>query len=505
MKTDPVSILIIEDQELIRLGLSLSFQRQEGFLVLGEAADGETGIKKALELRPRLAVVDIGLPGVNGIEASSRIKKALPATKVIMLTLKDDDDSIFDALHAGADGYCLKDISQEKLTEAINKIMEGHFWIDPKLARRLGAAFSRQMEGIADSQDVISPKQKEILDILTRKLSIADICNLLCFTEPEVKDQLKNVVGRESVQLQSDFAQEQTPDSDTAVSAQRLFVGTIFADRYRVDKFIGAGGMGRVYQATHLMMDRKVALKLLHPQFIGDRKLVRRFHQESKSASLLQHPNIVSVYDFGVSEDDIPFLVMDFIEGCGLDVVLKETNKLNLQEFIDIFLPVCKGLAEAHENGIVHCDLKPSNIVVERTGKGTKVKIVDFGLARIQPSGVGVQFQATDAFEIVGSPLYMSPEQCRGWRLDPRTDIYSLGCLMWEALAGRSVFSGNTPFVIFMKQVEEPAPTLTKELCGWDLPLELSMLINKALEKDPDKRVQSIEEFIKVLKSLAKS
>ncbi len=504
MKADPVSILIIEDQELIRLGLSLSFQRQEGFLVLGEAADGETGIKKALELRPRLAVVDIGLPGVNGIEAGSRIKKALPATKVIMLTLKDDDDSIFDALHAGADGYCLKDISQEKLTEAINKIMEGHFWIDPKLARRLGAAFSRQMEGIADSRDCISPKQKEILDILTRKLSIADICHLLCFTEPEVKDQLKSAVGRESVQVDGNYGND-PPECDTAVSAQRLFVGTIFADRYRVDKFIGAGGMGRVYLATHLMMDRKVALKLLHPQFIGDRKLVRRFHQESKSASLLQHPNIVSVYDFGVSEDDIPFLVMDFIEGCGLDVVLKETNKLNLHEFIDIFLPVCKGLAEAHENGIVHCDLKPSNIVVERTSKGTKVKIVDFGLARIQPSGVGVQFQATDAFEIVGSPLYMSPEQCRGWRLDHRTDIYSLGCLMWESLAGRSVFSGNTPMVIFMKQVEEPAASLTKELCGWDVPPELSMLINKALEKEPDKRVQTIEEFIKVLKTLAKT
>lgn len=495
MKGEPVSILIVEDQELIRLGLSLSFQRVENFAVIGQAGDGETGILKAIELKPSLALVDIGLPGVNGIEVSRRIKAVLPATKVIMLTLKDDDDSVFDALGAGADGYCLKDISQEQLTAAIATVMDGHFWMEPRLALKLAAAFARQMEGLGDSAEVMTAKQREILDILSRKLSVAEIGKLLSFPESDVQQQLMKVTQVRDI---TDKASLDNP----ATSDQRLFVGTIFAGRYRVDRFIGHGGMGRVYQATHLLMDRRVALKLLHPQFINDKKLVKKFHQESKSASLLQHPNIVTVYDFGVSEEGIPYLVMDYIEGCGLDILLKEQGKLPLKEFLAIFIPVCEGLAEAHEHGIVHCDLKPSNIVVERSGKGIKVKIVDFGLARIQPQGVGIQFQATDAFEIVGSPLYMSPEQCRGKHLDYRTDIYSLGCVMFELLTGRPIFDGATPMLIFMKQVEEKPLALTKELLGYEPPAVLSYVVAKTLEKNPDDRIQTVGELLSVLKGL---
>lgn len=161
MKGEPVSILIVRNQELIRLGLSLSFQRVENFSVIGQAGDGETGILKAIELKPSLALVDIGLPGVNGIEVSRRIKAVSPATKVIMLTLKDDDDSVFDALGAGADGYCLKDISQEQLTAAIAG-MDGHFWMEPRLALKLAAAFARQMEGLGDTAEVMTGKQREI-------------------------------------------------------------------------------------------------------------------------------------------------------------------------------------------------------------------------------------------------------------------------------------------------------------------------------------------------------
>ncbi|MBL8081638.1 MAG: protein kinase [Candidatus Obscuribacter sp.] len=494
MNSEPISILIVEDQELIRLGLRLSFQRQEGFVVVGEAADGLSAIKKAIELRPQLAIVDIGLPGLNGIEAGRRIKASLPATKVLILTLKDDDDSILDALHAGADGYCLKDISQEDLSEAISRIVDGHFWIQPRLGRRLGAAFVKQSAGAVEGETLTSRK-REILEILTRKLSVAEIGQLLSFTEKEMEEQF--------APSQSEAGSADAKPQGKQSSGPRLFVGTVFAGRYRIDKFIGQGGMGRVYQATHLMMDRKVALKLLHPQFIDDRKLVKKFHQESKSASLLNHPNIVTIFDFGVSDDDIPYLVMDFIEGCGLDVILRESGRLSLTEFYEIFSAVLAGLNEAHENGIVHCDLKPSNIVVERTARGSRVKIVDFGLARIQPVGKGLQFRSTDAFEIVGSPLYMSPEQCKGEALDQRTDIYSLGCVMYEALCGQPAFNGSTPMVVFMKQVEEMPPPITREMLGYEPPQALVDMIFTALRKAPSERTMTALEMRQVLAALS--
>ncbi len=459
---EPISILLVEDQEIVRLGLSTCL-KQHSFDIVGEATEGDAAVRKTVELRPDLALMDILLPGLNGIEATRQIKAIAPQTRVLMCTNKDDHESLYEALNAGADGFCSKEISQDELAAYAMRVAQGQFFIEPRLVHKLL------------SEKVPSGRGRDIIELLTRKLTVDELGVLL--------------------------------DSGTAVrpardSSPKLLVGTIFLGKYKVERFIGHGGMGMVYQATHLLMGRKVAIKLLQHQLCGDKKWLKRFHEESRALASLKHASIVTVYDYGLTGDGMPYLVMDFIEGRGLDALLSARGPIPLSEFFEIFVQVCDGLAEAHENGIVHCDLKPGNIVVEETAKGRRVKIVDFGLSKVQPVGKGNQFKSTDAFEILGSPLYMSPEQCRGLALDYRTDLYSLGLVMYEALCGEPAFAAPTAMMVFMKQVEEAPPRLETKLPDVELPEALLGVLDVLLQKDPGARYLSAANIAMVLRSL---
>lgn len=239
-------------------------------------------------------------------------------------------------------------------------------------------------------------------------------------------------------------------------------VGTKIADKYEVLEVLGGGGMGVVYKAKHLLMHRTVAIKMLLPEVVASETALARFQQEAQAASSLSHPNILTVFDFGQTTDGKPYLVMDFLEGKSLAEILQDEDYLPVERAVPIFIQISAGLAHAHGKGVIHRDLKPANIMlVNFEGTGDFVKIVDFGIAKMlpRPGEDGQPVELTHTGQIFGSPLYMSPEQCRGTGLDARSDIYSLGCVLYRVMSGESPFLGQDALEAMFKQVNEnPRP-----------------------------------------------
>lgn len=237
--------------------------------------------------------------------------------------------------------------------------------------------------------------------------------------------------------------------------------GTLFADKYMVLHKLGEGGAGTVYKVRHVHLDRTFALKVLQGKHSrGD--AVLRFQQEAKVVSSLNHPNIVKITDFGISGDGRPYMVMDLLEGQPLSV-FRQKNELSTARLARIFRQVCEALAYAHEHAIVHRDVKPGNIVVRTDESGVDhVTVVDFGIAKVLPHEDSSEMHLTRTGDVFGTPLYMSPEQCLGQSVDSRADIYSLGCVMYEAYAGLAPFRGESLFQVVNQQIHDTPPPISK-------------------------------------------
>lgn len=272
-------------------------------------------------------------------------------------------------------------------------------------------------------------------------------------------------------------------------------VGTVLAERYEILESIGGGGMGQVYKARHTLMNRIVAIKVLHRHLISSGDALKRFQLEAQAASCLSLPNILTIYDFGIASNGQPFMVMDYLEGTSLSSVLKAEGRLSIDRAVAIFNQACAGLAHAHKKGVIHRDLKPSNIMLVDYGEQRDfVKIVDFGIAKLL-NQTDAEMNLTKTGEVFGSPLYMSPEQCRGKGMDARSDIYSLGCVMYRTISGSPVFEGEDVIELFYKQVHE-LPVPFAEACpDVKVPPELEAIIFKCLHKYPEERWATMEEL----------
>ncbi|CAN5442455.1 hypothetical protein BH10CYA1_BH10CYA1_44150 [soil metagenome] len=286
-------------------------------------------------------------------------------------------------------------------------------------------------------------------------------------------------------------------DGGELMELRQDMIGTTFAKKYQITSILGEGGMSVVYKARHNYMERVVAVKVLHKHLIADAVALQRFQQESQAASSLSHPNIVTVYDFGIEEGQA-FFVMDCLEGPTLQDVLEKQERIAPQEAISILVQLCDGLEHAHRKGIVHRDLKPSNLVLMPQENGSQLlKIVDFGIAKLMPSEDGETRQAlTQTGEVFGSPLFMSPEQCMGRGPDLRSDIYSVGCLMYEALSGVPPLMGDTSFETMTKHVNEMPITFKQVNSELNIPPGLEAVVFRCLQKDPEDRYQSASEII---------
>ncbi|MDZ4835335.1 MAG: serine/threonine-protein kinase [Candidatus Melainabacteria bacterium] len=297
--------------------------------------------------------------------------------------------------------------------------------------------------------------------------------------------------------LQSNTPQTKSLDTEDRTDGLRrpaeLKIGQLVSERYTIKASLGRGGIGSVYRVHQILLDKEFALKTLNP-VTASSATMRRFHLEAQSAGKLNHPNIVKAFDFGLIDGVQPFLVMDVIEGKTLSRILKQ-GKLPLNIFLEIFIPLTQAIAYAHSEGVVHRDLKPSNIVLEpdKENAGKYIpKLIDFGLAKLTDSDSLSQHQTlTKAGDVIGTPLYMSPEQCSGTSVDHRSDIYSLGCVMFEALTGKPPFRADTAIETLMQHGTKRPPLLNETCEGIEFPPELEELIDTLLAKDPAERFES--------------
>lgn len=291
----------------------------------------------------------------------------------------------------------------------------------------------------------------------------------------------------------SDF--EQTIVQESSASAADGFeLGQIVGGKYKIVSLLGRGGIGSVHKVEQVFLGQSFALKTLNSQTASD-QLIRRFQNEARAASSLSHANLVKVIDFGLLEGQRPYLVMDLVEGLTLSEFLKQNGPLNLEQAVGCFTQVCLGLSYAHDQGIIHRDIKPSNVMIFSSlpfGAEGFVKVVDFGIAKIAYAEDGEAQSLTTTGEVFGSPLYMSPEQCSGLAVDHRTDIYSLGCVLFEALTGTTPFVGPNALSTMMLHQQERVPTLKEASLGKDFSPELEQIVGKLLEKAPADRYQNL-------------
>lgn len=265
--------------------------------------------------------------------------------------------------------------------------------------------------------------------------------------------------------------------------------GELVDQRVRIISVIGSGSMGYVYKAEQTGVERPVAVKALHRSRLSDTDAIARFLREAKLISALHHENIVQVFSVSVTPEGQPYFVMEFLEGETLSAFAAAGKLNSFDVFFNIFSQVCNGLAHAHERGIVHRDLKPGNIIVCTQADGNlSVKLVDFGIAKLMEQDEGQQL--TRAGTIIGSPAYMSPEQCMGRTLDARSDIYSLGCVMYEAVSGLPPFT-DTSASIFRLHIAEPPPPWNSSKLRLTVPKDLQAVVKTALEKNPQNRYAS--------------
>ena len=288
------------------------------------------------------------------------------------------------------------------------------------------------------------------------------------------------------------------PDDDTLLTPVLIdtLIGTTLADKYQILEKLGAGGMGLVYKAKHLLMKRLVAIKLMLPQFAASATALKRFRQEAQAASHLNHPNILKVYDFGVTPQGLPYLVMDLLEGTNLSAELTKHNYLPLDRALNIFVQTCAALHHAHQKGVIHRDLKPGNIMmVDYDDHHDVVQIVDFGMAKILSAMDGENEELTKTGEVFGSPMYMSPEQCMGRELDGRSDIYSLGCVMYRTLTGKPAVAGASAMECFNKHATALPAGFAEVAPELMLPPSLEAIIFKAMAKEVEGRQESMAQL----------
>ncbi|MBC7999735.1 MAG: serine/threonine protein kinase, partial [Leptolyngbya sp.] len=270
--------------------------------------------------------------------------------------------------------------------------------------------------------------------------------------------------------------------------------GQLVAGKYKVISLIGKGGMGSVYKVNQVLLDKEYALKTVNSITVTDTQ-IRRFHAEAKMTASLSHPNLVHVHDFGVLECGNPYLIMDFVEGTTLAEHLRLHGPLTTEKAALIMGQACLGLFYSHNNGVIHRDLKPGNIMLAHDfaeGLEGSVRIVDFGIAKIIRADEGQLQALTRTGEIFGSPLYMSPEQCSGSLVDHRSDIYSLGCVLLEALTGTPPHVGQNAMATMMSHLSDTAPTLKQASMGKEFEESFEKIVAKMLEKKPCDRYQNL-------------
>ena len=276
--------------------------------------------------------------------------------------------------------------------------------------------------------------------------------------------------------------------------------GRTLNSKYRVLRAIGAGSMGTVYEGEHISLKKRVALKVLHSDLLVGKESVQRFQREGIAAGQFTHPNAIQIFDFDMDEGPIFYLAMEYVEGLDLKQMIRDEGAQPIETALAIARQILGALAEAHRHGIVHRDLKPENVMVIRGSGPPRVKVLDFGLSKLVDRPLDASL--TEIGRVMGTPLYMSPEQVAGDAVDHRTDIYAVGLILYEMLSGKTPFSGKTLQEILAKHLKELPPSVVELTPELEIPAELEQIVFRALEKQREARFQSADAMLAALNSI---
>ncbi|PZM81329.1 MAG: hypothetical protein DKT66_19120 [Candidatus Melainabacteria bacterium] len=312
-------------------------------------------------------------------------------------------------------------------------------------------------------------------------------------TAPPIDEELARSgdFGRNQAEPRKPTQMAETFDDENTGLFHNL-IGKKIEGKYEVQSILGEGGMAIVYKAYHTKMERLVVIKVMQGWLLSNKNAVERFERESKTTAKLAHPNIVTVFDYGVLNEKEPYLVMEYIKGESLGDKIARQGALPFATAAGIIIQICRGLQEAHSVGIIHRDLKPDNILLQdRSDRPDWVKIVDFGISHLVQGAK----RLTKTGKMVGTPEYIAPEQLKDKPLDIRTDLYALGIILYETLTGRVPFEGESAEGILMKHLLEPPPPLSLHNDDFAEGTPFDAIIAKALRKEPDERYQTATEF----------
>ncbi len=413
--------------------------------------EGLQGLEYLTSRSYDMVILDWDLPGMLGVDICKNFRAAGGTTPVLMLTGRGNMSDKEQGFDAGADDYLTKPFHLKELSARVRALV-------------------RRTAMVETTKQVIAQARPDVF------FKLCPECGMSYSMDKERCDDDREVLKVEKL--------------DPAL-------GAVFAERYEIESVIGSGGMSVVYKAKHKLMDKVMAIKLLDPRLVRQKVAVRRFQLEAQAASRLNHPNVIIVHDFGITPDDQPYMVMDFLSGRSLQDILDEKPQLVPSRAKRIFSQAASGLGHAHKMGVVHRDVKPNNIIIDIDHNGEEaVKIVDFGIAKLVTDSANPQERLTRAGEFFGTTMYMSPEQCRGKDVDNRSDIYSLGCVMFESLTGLPPFEGDNDFDTIQLHLSADPPTFRERRPDLDIPPEFEQVVRRSLEKGLDDRYQSMEELL---------
>ncbi|MGB1013878.1 MAG: protein kinase domain-containing protein [Nannocystaceae bacterium] len=280
-------------------------------------------------------------------------------------------------------------------------------------------------------------------------------------------------------------------------------IGLQLADRYRIDEVIGVGGMGAVYRAHHVVIDKKVAVKVLSPEYSGHESDSKRFMIEAQAASRIRHPNVVDITDFGYTDDGRPYLVMEYLEGEDLESLVAHRGALPFAEALDYVEQIGAALAAAHSNGVIHRDMKPENCFLVRHDGGQQIKVLDFGIAKILDDHLETGERSLTGQGLIGTPEYIAPELVKGAAPDCRVDVYALGVVLFFLLTGEVPFSSGHYMETLTQQLLDEVPPLRPKLKDPTTPVAVDAVVVRTLSKDPDTRFQDIPAMLAALREAA--
>lgn len=320
-------------------------------------------------------------------------------------------------------------------------------------------------------------------------------------TRPDVTrdlppDRRATALEHQDVQARVEAAVAATEAGPVAAPGADPMLGRTIGGRFEILSRIGAGGMGIVYKARQVGIDRIVAVKMLLKELAHDEKVIKRFKVEALAVSRLNHPNTIRIFDFGQADDGTLYFAMEYLDGSSLEEALRKEGTFPARRTLHVLRQIAASLIEAHEKGIVHRDLKPDNVYLTKVGEDADfVKVLDFGVAKLREADKR-QGTVTQAGTIFGTPRYMAPEQCRSMAVDQRADLYALGIIAYEMLVGHAPFDAENPLAILIQHVQEPPRPMAEARPDIEVPEEVEALVRKCLEKSPEHRFQHASDLV---------